>query len=155
VNHRYVYSIDPGVNGAIVRWDHPSGNIQINDITIRDAELGHLSTLHALLARTPATVILEHTHAMPLGGIANFRQGNTRGVILAMIAAHGHRLIEVRPQDWKRDLGLPKSKTESLKMARAFYPCFAESHLRRKKDHDRAEALLIGHWYHHHYREDS
>lgn len=52
----------------------------------------------------------------------------------------------VQPQTWKRFYGLlGKQKDESRLTALALYPC-ASSHLARKKDHNRAEALLIAHW---------
>lgn len=57
--------------------------------------------------------------------------------------------VRVPPAQWKRDLGLlriPKNarKAASLELARLLFPECAG--LERAKDHNRAEALLIGHW---------
>jgi hypothetical protein len=52
----------------------------------------------------------------------------------------------VQPQKWKAFVGLTgKDKDASLAMAARLYPS-AEPLLKRKKDHGRAEALLVAHW---------
>ena len=137
------YSIDPGVTGAIIRWHD-------EHIDVIDIDLTDLYVLSGQLARGPATVILETTHARPItGSKGNFQQGETRGILRGICATHGHRIEEVRPQRWKADLGLiGTGKNASRDLARHLYPQLADS-LKRVKDHDRAEAILIGHWYRH------
>lgn len=53
---------------------------------------------------------------------------------------------EVTPALWKKQMGLSSDKTDSLDKARTLFPDLS-SLLNRKKDHNRAEALLIGHWF--------
>ena len=50
----------------------------------------------------------------------------------------------VPPRVWQRWYGI-KAKGDALDKARALYP-LAESHLARKKDHNRADALLLAHF---------
>jgi len=53
---------------------------------------------------------------------------------------------EVEAQSWKKELGLSKDKKKSLEMARGLYPSLGDF-LKRVKDADRAEALLIAYWF--------
>jgi len=59
---------------------------------------------------------------------------------------------DVSPAKWTRDMGVqspgnPKKRKElSLALARRLFPSLAASHLTRKKDDGRAEALLIAEW---------
>lgn len=60
-------------------------------------------------------------------------------------AAHW-KVILVKPAVWKKALGLnKKDKDASIKKAIELFPEM-ESKLARKKDHDRAEALLLAYY---------
>lgn len=52
----------------------------------------------------------------------------------------------VSPGFWKRQMSLNSDGEVSRQRARALYPGLEED-LRRKKDHNRAEALLLGRWF--------
>lgn len=56
---------------------------------------------------------------------------------------------EVEARVWKKALGLSSNKDESLEMAQERFPWLQKA-LSRKRDHGRAEALLIAFWYHTH-----
>ena len=74
-----------------------------------------------------------------------FVQGYNFGLWKGVLASAGLDVRVVKPQAWKYALGLAHKKStkdESRAMAGAVFPSTTEQ-LRRKKDHGRAEALLI------------
>ena len=75
-----------------------------------------------------------------------FVQGYNFGLWKGVLAAAGLTVEVVKPQAWKHALGLARSgssKDDSRHFAAAMFPEVGEVTLRRKKDHGRAEALLI------------
>jgi crossover junction endodeoxyribonuclease RuvC len=70
----------------------------------------------------------------------------TRGVVETVLELARLDVRAVQPATWKRWYGLIGSeKADGIEKARALYP-LAESHLKRKKDHNRADALLLAHF---------
>jgi crossover junction endodeoxyribonuclease RuvC len=67
--------------------------------------------------------------------------GNWEGILAALQIPYQL----VRPQAWKAALmpGEPKEKDASRVVARRLFPAQTEEALSRKKDHNRADALLI------------
>ena len=89
-------------------------------------------------------ICIEKAQAMPKQGVVSmFKYGVDYGFYLGIFTVKGYAYQEVSPQTWKREFGLiGKDKMESIHMAKKIYPCAAEE-LTRKKDHGRAEALLL------------
>lgn len=97
--------------------------------------------LRALGVRT--VVYVERTHAMKDSAMTAFSMGQSRGIILAVLAIAGVSFVQVDPQKWKKFHGLIGcDKDASRTLAIQKYPQMREF-LERKKDHNRAEALLI------------
>lgn len=95
---------------------------------------------------TEARVVLEQVHAYTGQGVSStFRFGVGYGIIQGIVGAYGLESIMVRPQTWKKSLGLDSTADRSLNLARELYPDAAH-HLKRKRDHNRAEALLLAHY---------
>jgi hypothetical protein len=65
------------------------------------------------------------------------------GVWLGMLGALGITHTRIRPHVWKRTLGLTSDKERARLRAMQLFPT---ADLRRKKDHGRAEALLLGYY---------
>lgn len=146
-----IIGIDPGVGGAIAvlvendipgLWDMP---------TMKKGKTGNSRELncyelHRLLETAKSekpTVILENVHAMPKNGsMACFSLGHTFGGIKGVIASLGYTLHLVEPRTWKKYFKLPKDKEASRSLAIRLNPHVSHQ-LARKKDCDRAEALLI------------
>ena len=143
--------IDPGINGAAA--------IITNEGVLVDAF--HMPTLMedgkkkidseglmmSLIDSTDLDVVLaiEKVHAMPNQGVTSvFSFGETYGRICGAIHCSGisSDLIRISPRVWKKHYGLTSDKNESLELARELFPD-AEHLLKRKKDADIAEALLI------------
>lgn len=76
----------------------------------------------------------------------------TLGAIEAVLECLGWPLAYANTQSWKRTFGLIDSdlsptqrKAKALQCARLLYPACAD--IARAKDHNRGEAILIGHWW--------
>jgi crossover junction endodeoxyribonuclease RuvC len=93
-------------------------------------------------------VALEAVSAMPKQGVAStFKFGALFGTWQGIIAALGLPCLMPRPTEWQKGLVRksdgPDPKTRSLAVARRLFP---DAELSRKKDHGRADALLIAWW---------
>ena len=92
--------------------------------------------------------VIERVSSSPQQGVCSaFSMGEGLGVWLGVLATLGIPVRWVPPRVWKKAVGLQvgADKESSRAAALRLFPSCAES-LRRKKDHGRAEALLIG-WY--------
>ena len=88
-------------------------------------------------------VMIEKVGAMPKQGVSStFKFGKVYGEIIGVVTANNFRLDYVAPGVWKRTFGLSKDKELSRRKATELFPQHRHN-LARKKDHNRAEALLI------------
>jgi len=90
---------------------------------------------------------IEKVGARPTdGGTSAFRFGQTAGKLQAILEVLGIPAMRVTPVVWKRSFGLLKQEKDALRiMAISRFPPAARM-LSRKKDSDRADALLIALW---------
>lgn len=79
------------------------------------------------------------------GSIASFSLGYSFGIWIGILAALEIPYQTVAPQTWKALLmkNEPKEKDASRLVARRLWPTQTEEALSRKKDHNRADALLL------------
>lgn len=151
--------IDPGVTGAIAAVD--SRGCAVVDLpTVAIPGTGMVKRrlcgrgLAEILRRfvppgEVAFVVLEDVHTMP--GLRNSPQTQgslmqSKGIVQGVLDTMS--TLEVRlvnAQTWKRLYGVGADKDLALETARKLYPN-AEHLLARKKDHNRAEALLLAHF---------
>lgn len=148
---RLTVGIDPGLTGAWAALDATGAIVALDDLpVIRDGRLGWIDG-DALAGRLIEVRAGRELHALceritPLpqnGRMGAFSQGCTLGSILATLQLVHARVELVTPGQWKKALGLSSDKSASLDRARLLFP---GASLDRKKDHGRAEALLIGFW---------
>jgi crossover junction endodeoxyribonuclease RuvC len=139
-----IIGIDPGVTGAIAFLGE-----RVIDMPIMSADKKgkrnqiNAAELYNILKEVPgdSIVYLEKTHAMPKNGaIASYSQGDSNGCIRAVCACLGLRVERVTPQAWKKHYSLGSDKETVRAKAIELFP---DAPLSRKKDHNRAEALLI------------
>lgn len=138
--------IDPGQTGAIARIDE-SGEVAVFDWPGDERALAGLVVMIDLEHEVEMAVI-EQQQSMPKQGSAStFKLGVNYGMWLSAVAFANWPLTLVRPADWKCGMGYPKGadKEHSLTLARRLFPG-AAGMLSRKKDHGRAEALLLAHY---------
>ena len=145
--------IDPGLDGAIsfVRHDNqevrdmPTVNIGNGKKVRREIDLHEMVSI--LIEADPREwkVVIEKVHSMPGQGVRSmFSMGRSFGNVEAAVIALGFPLEYVTPQAWKKEMmnGQGKEKDASRQKAMQIFPGIADQ-LTRKKDHGRADALLI------------
>jgi len=151
--------IDPGVTGAVAAVT-PSGSLQwVIDMPVRDAgkrnrtsneiDASGLATYLRLIVRDIDEVWIEDVHPMPRIGASNaghgtlgaFSLGDSRGAIRGVCECLGLAIRRVPSRTWKKAFGLDADKDKALAVVRKFYP--GSTLFARKKDHGRAEAVLI------------
>ena len=145
--------IDPGITGAI-GWlkgdraeliDVPTyksdGKTQYNFLEMYNT-LVELS----LNWNNRTYLTLEKQQAMPKQGVSStFQIGRGYGAWEALCWATTPDFEIVSPRKWKKALGLTSDNEMSRLKAISLYPSL-EPMLRRKKDHNRAEAILLAHY---------
>jgi len=147
-----IIGIDPGISGAIAAVT-PSGRLEwVQDMPVRDAgkknrkahEIDGVALGRMLRVQLVdiSEVWIEEVSAMPGQGVSSmFGLGDSRGCIRGVCEALGLSVQRVHPRKWKKAYALNSDKDASRAHAVRLYPgCEA---LQRKKDHGRAEAILL------------
>ncbi len=155
--------IDPGLDGAIavIRQDGPPRFYDTPTITVagkgkaaknkREYDAMAIVGFFQLLGHD-LFVTIERQQAMPAslqgrtqGTVSSFRTGLGFGIWLGILAGLGIPHQVIASVSWKKQLmkDCPKEKSASILKACQLFPQ-ASPDLKRKKDHGRADALLIG-----------
>jgi crossover junction endodeoxyribonuclease RuvC len=155
-----IVGFDPGITGAAcaVRIDPFGYNLEFIELFDLPSQPDgtkrqiHVEVLGNWLEKIePDLAIIENVQPMMGKGAASqamvgansFRFGMACGAIRATVAAYSIPYRLVVPQVWKRAYGLRGSDKEaSRKMAIRHLPA-AEPFLKRKLDHNRADAVLL------------
>lgn len=151
-----VLAIDIGVTGAMAAVDS-HGSAVVHDLpTIAvegkrlvrrrlDARGLMLLVRQVVAPGESAIAVIEDVHMRPgNGGAATASLMHSRGIVEAVLEIARLQVHAVQPSAWKRHHGLIGSaKAASIDKARALYPLLAGPMLKRQRDHNRAEALLI------------
>lgn len=144
--------IDPGSHGAIAWLDDDGSLLAVADLPIAEVMVGGTKRrrlVPILLAsmlreRRPVSVFLEEVGTRPgEGAVGAFTLGRNMGQIEGVLGGLGLSYTLVRPQKWKRSLGLTEDKELCRERALRLWPAHAAT-FKRKMDADRAEASLIG-----------
>tara|TARA_B100001741_G_scaffold300733_1_gene288283 strand:- start:302 stop:796 length:495 start_codon:yes stop_codon:yes gene_type:complete len=154
-----IIAIDPGINGAICFFEdgevkdviemptmaegkknkrQVNGRQMFNELTLRIKEYNAKNI----------NVIVEQVSAMPGQGVTSmFNFGQSFGVIKGICAAMQLPIFFVRPAKWKKHFGLINSqKDASRTKAIEMFPKIS-SILSKKKDSNKADAILIASFY--------
>ena len=154
-----IIGIDPGINGAICFFE----NGQVIDVlempTMADGKKnkrqinGHqmyneLSSRIKGYDNLNINVVVEQVSAMPGQGVTSmFNFGQSFGVIKGICAAMQLPIFFVRPAKWKKYFELINSqKDASRTKAIEMFPKIS-SILSKKKDSNKADAILIASFY--------
>ncbi len=148
-----IIGIDPGINGAISIienkkiievYDTPTMiDGKKNKRQINGAQVTNIFK-ERLNGEKEVVVVVEHVNAMPGQGVTSmFNFGQSFGVIKGICAALNLPIYFVRPTKWKKHFNLIKTnKDASRTKVIEVYPEIS-SKLHRKKDSNRADAILI------------
>ena len=148
-----IIGVDPGINGAISVienkkiievYDTPTMiEGKKNKKQINGAQVSNIIK-ERLNHGKEVIVVVEHVNAMPGQGVTSmFNFGQSFGVIKGICAALSLPIYFVRPTKWKKHFNLIKTNKDAsrTKVIEA-YPEIS-SKLHRKKDSNRADAILI------------
>ena len=145
--------IDPGLTGAVAAI-LGDGAIEFHDMPVlqikKRTQLDYAGLAHILRRyadRGGATAAIEMVGAMPGQGVSSmFKFGQVYGAALATLATLQIPYQGVTPAVWKRAFKLVGcDKDESRSRALEMFPACVQ-HLRLKKHHGRADALLLAQW---------
>ena len=144
-------AIDPGITGAYAIFekgslvclrDMPTENI------FGDREVSAFRLTKIFLDYAVTDCVIERVHSSPRQGVTSaFNFGMSFKTPIAVANTLGIEEIRIAPQLWKAYHGLLKKPKDAARiLALEKYPKFAND-LKRKKDCDRADALLLGEYF--------
>ena len=162
----FIIGIDPGISGAICFFENgkildviemPTMNEgkknkrQVNGAQIYNEISKRMNKTHIEDVR----VVVEQVSAMPGQGVTSmFNFGQSFGIIKGICSAMQLSLYFVRPTKWKKYFILINSeKDASRTRAIEIFPYFS-SQLSKKKDSNKADAILIASFYHETYKKE-
>ena len=152
-----IFGIDPGVSGAIsiledkkileiydmpTMIDGKNNKKQVNGSQVTNIIKENLTTDKETI------VVVEHVNAMPGQGVTSmFNFGQSFGVIKGICSALSLPIYFVRPSKWKKHFNLINTnKDASRTKVIQVYPEIS-SKLSRKKDSNKADAILIARYF--------
>ena len=161
-----IIGIDPGISGAICFFDNgkimevvempnmPEGKKnkrQVNGAQITNEILKKIKNLD----KKNIKVIIENVSAMPGQGVTSmFNFGQSFGVLKGICSALQLPMYFVRPAKWKKYFNLINSeKDASRTKAIEIFPYFS-SELSKKKDSNKADAILIASFFYETYKNE-
>ena len=161
-----IIGIDPGVSGSIcflkdgkildviempVMNEGKKNKKQVNGAQIYNEITKKINSNPG----TNTRVVIEHVTAMPGQGVTSmFNFGQSFGVLMGIWSAMRLPMFFVRPAKWKRYYNLINSeKDASRTRAIEIFPYFS-SQLSKKKDSNKADAILIASFYYETYKID-
>ena len=161
-----IIGIDPGISGSICFFedgkiidvfemptmtDGKKNKKQVNGAQIYN----EISSKIMGIEKQNLRVIIEQVSAMPGQGVTSmFNFGQSFGILKGICSAMQLPMYFVRPAKWKKYFGLIKSeKDASRTKAIEMFPYFS-SQLSKKKDSNKADAILIASFYYETYKLD-
>ena len=161
-----IIGIDPGISGSIcfldngkildviempIMTDGKKNKKQVNGSQVYNEITKRINQFE----KNQIRVVIEHVSAMPGQGVTSmFNFGQSFGILKGICTAMQLPMYFVRPAKWKKYFNLLNSeKDASRTRAIEIFPYFS-SQLSRKKDSNKADAILIASFYHETYKID-
>ena len=161
-----IIGIDPGISGSIcfldngkildviempIMTDGKKNKKQVNGSQVYNEVTKRIKQFE----KNQIRVVIERVSAMPGQGVTSmFNFGQSFGILKGICTAMQLPMYFVRPAKWKKYFNLLNSeKDASRTRAIEIFPYFS-SQLSRKKDSNKADAILIASFYHETYKID-
>ena len=161
-----IIGIDPGISGAICFFDNgkileviemPSmADGKKNKKQVNGAQIfNEISMRINNYEKENIKVVIEQVSAMPGQGVTSmFNFGQSFGILKGICSAMQIPMYFVRPAKWKKYFNLINSeKDASRTKAIEVFPYFS-SNLSKKKDSNKADAILIASYFNETYRSE-
>ena len=159
-----IIGIDPGVSGSIcffkdgkildviempIMNEGKKNKKQVNGAQIYNEIIKRIDNTSGTRTR----VVIEHVRAMPGQGVTSMVNfGQSFGILKGVCSAMRLPMFFVRPAKWKKYYNLINSeKDASRTRAIEIFPNFS-SQLSKKKDSNKADAILIASFYYETYK---
>ena len=159
-----IIGIDPGISGSIcfldngkildviempIMTDGKKNKKQVNGSQVYNEITKRIKQFE----KNQIRVVIEHVSAMPGQGVTSmFNFGQSFGILKGICTAMQLPMYFVRPAKWKKYFNLLNSeKDASRTRAIEIFPYFS-SQLSRKKDSNKADAILIASFYYETYK---
>ena len=161
-----IIGIDPGISGSICFFqdgvikdvlemptmvEGKKNKKQVNGSQI----FNEISDKIKKIDKKNIKVVIEHVTAMPGQGVTSmFNFGQSFGILKGICSAMQLPVYFVRPAKWKKYFNLINSeKDASRTRAIEIFPYYS-SHLSKKKDSNKADAILIASFFFETYKEE-
>ncbi|WP_075506056.1 crossover junction endodeoxyribonuclease [Candidatus Pelagibacter communis] len=161
-----IIGIDPGISGSIcfledgiikdviempTMIEGKKNKKQVNGSQIFNEISSRIKTYE----KKNIKVVVEQVSAMPGQGVTSmFNFGQSFGILKGICSAMQLPIYFVRPAKWKKYFNLINSeKDASRTRAIEIFPYFS-SNLSKKKDSNKADAILIASYFHETYKND-
>ncbi len=161
-----VIGIDPGISGSICFFEDGKILSVIDMPTMTEGKknkkqvngsqiYNEINNIVKNIDKQNIRVIIEHVTAMPGQGVTSmFNFGQSFGILKGICSAMQLSMYFVRPAKWKKYYNLLNSeKDASRTRAIEIFPYFS-SQLSKKKDSNKADAILIASFYYETYKID-
>ena len=160
-----IIGIDPGISGAICFFQ----NGEITDIidipSMADGKknkrqinsqqvFNEVSERIINIPKKEIIVVIEQVSAMPGQGVTSmFNFGQSFGVLKGICSAMQLSMYFVRPAKWKKYYGLIKTEKDASRTKVIEIFPYISSKLSKKKDSNKADAILIANFFNNTYQK--
>ena len=161
-----IIGIDPGISGSIcfldngkildviempIMTDGKKNKKQVNGSQVYNEITKRIKQFE----KNQIRVVIEHVSAMPGQGVTSmFNFGQSFGILKGICSAMHLPVYYVRPAKWKKYFNLINSeKDASRTRAIEIFPYFS-SQLSKKKDNNKADAILIASFFYETYKKE-
>ena len=161
----FIIGIDPGISGSICFFDDGKILDVIEMPTMNDGKkskrqvngsqiFNEITKRIEKIDKNNVKVIIEQVSAMPGQGVTSmFNFGQSFGILKGICSAMQLSMYFVRPAKWKKYFNLINAeKDASRTKAIEIFPYFS-TYLSKKKDSNKADAILIASYFYETYKK--
>ena len=160
-----IIGIDPGISGAICFFE--DGQVkEIIDMPVMaegkknkrqvngPQTYNEISSRINKFSKKDITVVIEQVSAMPGQGVTSmFNFGQSFGVLKGICSAMQLSMFFIRPVKWKKYFNLIKTEKDASRTKVIEIFPYISSELSRKKDSNKADAVLIASFFYNTYKK--
>ena len=160
-----IIGIDPGISGAICFFENGEVREVIEMPTMAEGKknkrqvngsqtYNEISQRIKNISKKDIFVVIEQVSAMPGQGVTSmFNFGQSFGVIKGICSAMQLPTFFIRPAKWKKYFNLIKSEKDASRTKVIEIFPYISSYLSKKKDSNKADAILIASFFHNTYQK--
>ena len=159
-----IIGMDPGISGAICFFENGEVKEIIDMPNMADGKKNKrqingpqiYNEISSRIKNTPKkeiVVVIEQVSAMPGQGVTSmFNFGQSFGVLKGICSAMQLSMYFIRPVKWKKYFGLIKTEKDASRTKVIEIFPYIYSQLSKKKDSNKADAILISSFFHNTYQ---